>query len=196
MSFLKNWNYQQGQYSSYWEDHQQDGGEAQSLDPKSNAAPQPQGQESQISDPNPKKRDRSSSPGPDRREKARFRVTDITYGPVNPNGNRLHSDVTWTEQEDDRGLGPPRTQAMWLVKEGGFDTGTNVWWRPAAHFTKDLEAQFQAGIGCQHGEICYEDTILQVRKSSIMLMICVVKTSGSSAAIGMKTGLSLKVRSR
>ena len=49
-------------------------------------------------------------------------MTDITFGPVNPDGSRLKPD-----QEDDRMLGPSRTQAMWLVKEGGFDTGSDVW---------------------------------------------------------------------
>ena len=112
----------------------------------------------QAGAPNAKKRERSGSPGPDRRETARFRVTDVTHGPVNPDGNRLHDDVTWTKQEDDRDIGPPRTQAMWLVKEGGFDTLSDIWWRPAVHFTKSLEAQFQAGIGYQQGEISYEDS--------------------------------------
>ena len=46
---------------------------------------------------------------------------------------------------------------MWLVKEGGFDTNSEVWWRPATHFSKELESQFQANIGYQHGEMSYVD---------------------------------------
>ena len=84
-------------------------------------------------------------------------MTDVTDGPANPDGNRLHDDVTWIQQEDDRDVGPPRTQAMWLVKEGGQDTKSGIWWRPAVKFSKNLEAQFLAGIGYQQGEIHYEN---------------------------------------
>ena len=47
---------------------------------------------------------------------------------------------------------------MWLVKEGGFDTTTSeVWWRPATHFSQELELQYQSNIGLQEGEVQYDD---------------------------------------
>ena len=153
--------------------------------------PQPQEQDLQSSSSNARKRERSSSPPADQRKAERFRVTDITFGPVNPDGNRLKPDVTWVEQDNDRMLGPSRAQAMWLVKEGGFDTGSDVWWRPAVHFSKELEAQFQANIGYQHGEITYEDP-----SSRSKTHFFAHDLRGSSAAIGTRKGPSSEKRSK
>ena len=92
-SSSQGWNYNQGQYSQYWRDYQQER-MAYCSQIAGDRAPQNE-------EPNTRKRERSGSPGLDSRETARFRVTDITDGPVNPDGNRLHDDVTWIKQEDD-----------------------------------------------------------------------------------------------
>ena len=103
------WNHSRGQNSQGWRDYEQswmaDSGRSSSATD----------QMPQTDPPNSRKRDRSDrsdSLEPDDRGAARFRVTEITTGPMNPEGNRLHDDVTWIEQEDDRAVGPPRTQAM------------------------------------------------------------------------------------
>ena len=93
------WNHSRGQNSQAWRDYEQDwmadsGRSSKATD-----------QMPQTDPPNGRKRDRFESPGPDHRGKGRFRVTDITTGPMNPEGNRLHDDVTWVEHEDDRAVG-------------------------------------------------------------------------------------------
>ena len=74
--------------------------------------------------------------------------TEETPVPMNSEGNRLH--------QEDCVVGPQRTH-MWLVKEGGQDSKSGIWWRRAFMFSKFLEDQFQSRIGCQQCEIYYEN---------------------------------------
>ncbi len=85
-------------------------------------------------------------------------ITDFIAEGVNKSGNSVDDDVKWVKQEDPMLLGPPLSQALWLVTERTWDyqTGSGqTWFRPATQLSDLIEAQYQGDVGYQAVTLSY-----------------------------------------
>ena len=85
-------------------------------------------------------------------KRPKIEVTDYTAEGVDKSGNSVGDDIKWVKQEDPMLLGPPVSQALWLVAEKHFSYQTGsyqTWFRPATQLSDIIEAQFQGDVGHQ-----------------------------------------------
>ena len=91
-------------------------------------------------------------------KKPRLAITDYEIQSVNKSGNSVNDDVKWVKQEDPMMLGPPASQALWLIveKSYSYQAGSyQTWLRPATQLSDLLEEQYQADIGYQAVTLLY-----------------------------------------
>ena len=91
-------------------------------------------------------------------KRPKINVTDFIAEGVNKAGNSVGDDVKWVKQEDPMLLGPPLSQALWLVAEKTYDRqagSCQTWFRPATHLSDLIEAQYQGDVGYQAVTLSY-----------------------------------------
>ena len=91
-------------------------------------------------------------------KRPKIEVTDFIAEGVNKSGNSVDDDVKWVKQEDPMLLGPPLSQALWLVAEKTFDYQAGsyqTWFRPATQLSDLIEAQYRGDVGYQAVTLSY-----------------------------------------
>ena len=85
-------------------------------------------------------------------KRPKVEITDFEAEGVNKSGNSVGDDVKWVKQEDLMMLGPPASQALWLVVE---KDSYQTWFRPATQLSDLIEEQYQGDIGYQAVTLSY-----------------------------------------